>query len=740
MAYGTVNNGLSASTTEVSVGDEFGVELKIPAISDPLATIEFNISFPKDAFEVVAYEKPAFATTYSTVSDANNMGKITCSDFSASGDNDLTTLQAGGTISATLKVKDTAKAGQAYKIEVTEYTVDKIDEETYDSVDCAPAGVVKTVMITVKGNTPAHEHVWSEEWSKDATHHWHECTAAGCDVTANADKNGYAAHNYNQKVTTKDYLKTAANCTDAAVYFYSCECGAKGTETFTDGNALGHTPSTVWSSDKTHHWHVCTTCNAEMDKATHTPDHEGHATEDYAIKCTECGYVIEAQLDHTHSFTQEVAEAKYLKSAAGCDSPAVYYKSCACGVASTTETFQYGNALGHSYTAEKVADQYLKYAATCTTDAVYFKSCTRCGAKGTETFTAADTALGHKGGDWQSDKTGHWKICERANCGERFSEAAHQPLAGTPNCVSSATCQVCGYVVAEIDSNIHKEIVKVDAKAPTCTVDGNKEYYQCTGCGKKFSDAEGTNVIVNVVIAAHHTLTAVAEKPSTCRVNGTAAYDKCTACGKMFDKDGKEITAPVTLPLADHTWDTVWHSNKDGHYHECTVCGIAGTVTAHTPGAAATETTPQTCTECGYIIAPATGHGNNHTKDDSKWVSDATSHWHACTGCSEQLEKANHTVASDKWTIDKEATTTEEGLRHGKCTVCGHVVYETIAKTTTGGGGTSGGGTTNPSTKDDGKTVKSGKTFDAGIGVYVGLSILSMTGSAVVIGKKRKTR
>ena len=346
----------------------------------------------------------------------------------------------------------------------------------------------------------------------------------------------------------------------------------------------------------------------------------------------------------------------------------------------------------------------------------------------------------HVWSDWKHDADKHWKECTVEGCTAKTSEAAHQPLAGTPNCVSSATCQVCGYEVAESNPNIHTKIVKVAAKAPTCTEDGNKEYYQCTGCGNKFSDAEGTEVIVNVVIDAHHTLTAVAEKAPTCRLPGTAAYDKCTACGKLFDKDGKEITAPVTLPLADHTWDTVWHSNKDGHYHECTVCGIAGTVTAHTPGAAATETTPQTCTECGYIIAPATGHGNNHTKDDSKWVSDATSHWHACTGCSEQLDKANHTVASDKWTIDKEATTTEEGLRHGKCTVCGHVVYETIAKTTTGGGGTSGGGTSKPSTKDDGKKVESGKTFDAGVGLYVGLSILSMTGSAVVIGKKRKTR
>lgn len=622
MAYGTVSNGLSASTTEVSVGDEFGVELKIPAISDPLATIEFNISFPKDAFEVVAYEKPAFATTYSTVSDANSIGRITCSDFSASGDNDLTTLQAGGTISATLKVKDTAKAGQAYKIEVTLYTVDKIDEETYDSVDCAPAGVVKTVTITVKGNTPAHEHVWSEAWSKDATHHWHDCTAAGCDA-ANADKNGYAAHNYNKKVTTKDYLKTAANCTDAAVYYYSCECGAIGTKTFEYGEPLGH------------------------------------------------------------SWGQHVAD-KNQKSPADCENPAVYYVSCGrCDARDTEKTFTYGEKLGH------------------------------------------------KGGEWQHDDTNHWLICER--CTKPFSEAAHQPKAGTPNCVNDAACNVCGYVVAKSNPDIHTKIVKVEAKAATCTEDGIIAHYKCTGCGKLFSDEAGATEIAaeDVVIPAAHKLTPVAEKPSTCRVNGTAAYDKCDVCGKMFDKDGKEITAPATLPLVAHTWDTTkWLANKDGHYRECKVCGIAGDVTAHTPGAEATETTPQTCTVCGYIIKPATSH-KEHTKGNL--MSDATSHWYACTGCSEQLEKANHTVTS--WTVDKAATTTEEGLRHGNCSVCQHVVYEKLAKINNTPVNPS-----KPGRPSGTKTVQSGKTFDAGVGVYVGLSILSLTGSAVVIGKKRKTR
>lgn len=339
----------------------------------------------------------------------------------------------------------------------------------------------------------------------------------------------------------------------------------------------------------------------------------------------------------------------------------------------------------------------------------------------------------HVWSDWKHDAYKHWKECTVKGCTEKNKEDAHQPLDGTPNCVSSATCQVCGYEVAPTNSKIHTKIVKVEAKAATCTENGNIEHYKCTGCGKLFSDEAGATGIAakDVVIPAAHKRTPVAEKPSTCRVNGTGAYDKCDVCGKMFDKDtNKEITAVPVLELAAHTWDDVWHANSTGHYHECTVCGIAGDVTAHTPGAEATETTAQTCTICGYIIKPATSH-KEHTKGNL--MSDATSHWYACTGCSEQLEKANHTVTS--WTVDKAATTTEEGLRHGNCSVCQHVVYEKLAKINNTPVNPS-----KPGRPSGTKTVQSGKTFDAGVGVYVGLSILSLTGSAVVIGKKRKTR
>ncbi len=53
--------------------------------------------------------------------------------------------------------------------------------------------------------------------------------------------------------------------------------------------------------------------------------------------------------EHTHSFTVEKAEEKYLASAATCTQKARYYYSCSCGEKGT-ETFFYGETANHSFT------------------------------------------------------------------------------------------------------------------------------------------------------------------------------------------------------------------------------------------------------------------------------------------------------------------------------------------------------------------------------------------------------
>ena len=73
-------------------------------------------------------------------------------------------------------------------------------------------------------------------------------------------------------------------------------------------------------------------------------------------------------------------------------------------------------------------------------------------------------------------------------------------------------------------------------------------------------------------------------------------------------------------------------------------------------------------------VGPYVGD-HQHTYDDSSWYQDAQSHWHQCTDtdCPDRYgstkDLALHTFV---WKVDKEATTTQTGLKHEECTVCGH--------------------------------------------------------------------
>ena len=80
----------------------------------------------------------------------------------------------------------------------------------------------------------------------------------------------------------------------------------------------------------------------------------------------------------------------------------------------------------HTFDQETIKDAALKSPADCTHDAVYYKSCA-CGTiSTTETFTATGTALGHawpEEGSWSKDADKHWYECSR--CGVRTGESEH---------------------------------------------------------------------------------------------------------------------------------------------------------------------------------------------------------------------------------------------------------------------------------------------------------------------------
>ena len=116
--------------------------------------------------------------------------------------------------------------------------------------------------------------------------------------------------------------------------------------------------------------------------------------------------------------------------------------------------------------------------------------------------------------------------------------------------------------------------------------------------------------------------------------------------------------------------------------------------------------------------------------------------------------KAAATKSGWKFTTDKTYTVTVElddagkivtkwvGSDNTEVSAENTPTFTITGKKTTGGGGNggsgNGGSTTTDTTKNDGKKVESGKTFDAGIAMYVGLSVLSVTGGVLVIGKKKE--
>ena len=120
---------------------------------------------------------------------------------------------------------------------------------------------------------------------------------------------------------------------------------------------------------------------------------------------------------------------------------------------------------------------------------------------------------------------------------------------------------------------------------------------------------------------------------------GEGTFANSTATSTDFTVSTSNVTIQSNFELHSATSAT-WQSNGTKHWHACS-CGAEVDVAPHTPDRSEpTETDPVKCTECGYIITSALGH-LTHTPGE-EWLSDATNHWHNCTGCSQKLDISAH--------------------------------------------------------------------------------------------------
>ena len=217
---------------------------------------------------------------------------------------------------------------------------------------------VKTYTCVVCGRTKTeeiapseHQHTFAATWAGNTTYHWHPATCEHSSVVSGLGEHvwnegvvtQWASHNtagqkvfsctvcgiqktetiaqthtYDQMIASSAYLASNATCTSPATYYYSCTCGAKGTQTFTYGSALGHTASGSYGKDANYHWNVCSRCGAKGELVAHSFDSTG--------KCATCGYSKEDA--HIHSSHLSRVPAK----AATCTQEGnISYYICDCG-------------------------------------------------------------------------------------------------------------------------------------------------------------------------------------------------------------------------------------------------------------------------------------------------------------------------------------------------------------------------------------------------------------------------
>ena len=217
-------------------------------------------------------------------------------------------------------------------------------------------------------------------------------------------KNAPHTHTYDQEIQKPETLKSAADCTNDAVYFKSCSCGEiSTTETFTAaGTQLGHAWASDWSKDTDNHWKECSRCHEKKDEAAH----------DYGSDniCDTCGY--DKTVPHTHNLTLVPAKA-----------PACTEK---------------GNTAYY----------------TCNGCDKWFEDATGA-SEITDKTSVILAATGHNASDWKYDADNHWHEC---SCGDKSDKAAHdfkwvvdKEATATQKGSKHEECRVCGYKKAAVE-------------------------------------------------------------------------------------------------------------------------------------------------------------------------------------------------------------------------------------------------------------------------------------------------
>lgn len=284
------------------------------------------------------------------------------------------------------------------------------------------------------------------------------------------------------------------------------------------------------------------------------------------------------------------------------------------------------------------------------------------------------------------------------------------------------------------------EIVKVSIQNANCTTGGRHyDVVYCTVCLKELSRTIVTDEPLG------HDWDSATGKCKRCGITCDHKWTngKCDTCGYACQHVGGDAVKEKEVPAT---------CTKDGSHDEvvyCTICkaevsrtNVVDKATGHKWDDGVVTTQPTTgkegvktftCTVCKETKTETIDKLGEDQKDQS--------------AANEAINLINGIGTVTKNSKDKidAARKAYDGLTEDQKKLVPDSVLKTLtdaeaayAKLTKPGTKPGKPSTSTDTKKDDGKTVKSGQTGDAGIVLYAAMGLLSLTGGALVLGKKKK--
>lgn len=500
----------------------------------------------------------------------------------------------------------------------------------------------------------------------DKTEHYNICV--NCQAEINK-----TAHTFDVRTVNDETLANAANCTDPAKYFYSCECGAYTDDTalvFENGDPNGHTFG-KWQESKAasceeggKEKRVCDNCNASEERDTNPLGHlwNDDFTVDTKPTCAEPGSKsihcarCDAKKDITviaaddHSFGEWITVTP-----AGCLTSGSDKRVCSeCGYEETREVAPTGHIWEDDFTTD--------IEPGCTEKGSKSVHCSKCGE------VKDVTEIPEKGHSFDE-----WTILNMTDC--------------TQGGIRQHICTVCNFTEIDVippQEHLWNDDFTVDI-APTCTQSGSKSVH-CSRCDvvKDISEIQPTG---------HKFTEWSVNSDATCVEKGQETRS-CTVCGYTEYND-------IDIDADAHLWEDDFTTDKEP------TCTTEGSRSIHCSRCSATknsETIPVanhqygewkitkevTCTVDGMRVHECLNCGkieenvitadhiwdNKVTVDEEPTCTDDGSQSIHCTKCDEQKEIQPIPAKGhdwSEWKIIKESTATVNGTEERQCYVCGAV-------------------------------------------------------------------